>query len=306
MYLFHSRYLATGASFRAMSFVFMRGETTIGKIVDETCDAIWEVLQPLYMKKPTTNDWLRISREFLEIWNLPNCLGAIDGKHIRIKKPSNTASSYFNYKEYFSINLMACCDANGLFTSIDVGDYGRNNDSGVFKNSGLGQALSNNTLNIPKPSPLPGEEEFGRSFHYYFAADEAFPLCINIMKPYNQRVLNNDRRIFNYRLSRGRKIVECGFGMLVSKFRVFETPISCSVDKVVKIVTATCVLHNFIKINEKINFTPTSEHKLTATSSYRNHYQGRPSTVAINYRDYLCKYFTEPYGSVSWQNNYIL
>ncbi|KAJ8948806.1 hypothetical protein NQ314_008341 [Rhamnusium bicolor] len=125
------------------------------------------------------------------------------------------------------------------------------------------------------------------------------------MKPYKQRLLNNDRRIFNYRLSRGRKIVECGFGMLVSKFRVF---VSCSVNKVVKIVTAACVLHNFIKINEKINFTPISEpeHKLTATSSYRNHYQGRPSKVAINNRHYLCKYFTEAYGSVPWQNNYIL
>lgn len=288
-----------------MSYVFMRGETTIGKIVNETCDVIWQILRAVYMKQPTTNDWLHISSQFLEKWNIPNCLGAIDGKHIRIKKPSNSGSSYFNYKEFFSINLMTCCDANGLFTTIDVGDYGRNNDAGVFKNSGLGQTLSNDTLNLPKPSPLPGEEKFGRSFNYYFVADEAFPLCTYIMRPYGQRALNNDRRIFNYRLSRGRKIVECAFGMLVSKFRVFEVPISCSVDKVVNIVKAACVLQNFIKINEKINFTV--EHQFSSDiSNANNHNQGRPCNDAIESRDYLCKYFIKPYGSVPWQNNYIV
>lgn len=102
------RYLATGSSFRAMSYVFKRGETTIGKIIDETCDVIWVVLQPMYMTIPTTNDWLDISKGFLERWHLPHCIGAIDGKHVRMKKPMTSGSSYFNYKEYFSIHLMVC------------------------------------------------------------------------------------------------------------------------------------------------------------------------------------------------------
>lgn len=286
-----------------MSYVFKRGETTIGKIIDETCDVIWVVLQPMYMIIPTTNDWLDISKEFLERWHLPHCIGAIDGKHVRTKKPMTSGSSYFNYKEYFSIHLMACADANGLFTSIDVGDYGRNSDSGVFKNSGLGQALNNNTLNIPTPRPLPGEEEFGRSFLYYFAADEGFPLSTNIMRPYNSRSLNNNRRIFNYRLSRGRKIVECTFGMLVSKFRIFETPISCSVEKAVKIVKAACVLHNFIKKNDNIILTTTDDGNIpNPTTNHINH--GRPNNDATENREYLCNYFLKPYGLVSWQNNY--
>lgn len=290
-----------------MSYIFKRGETSIGKIIDETCYAVWEVLRPLYMKKPTTNEWLNISAEFLEIWNLPNCLGAIDGKHIRIKKPLNSGSSYYNYKEYFSINLMACSDANGLFTSIDVGDYGRNNDAGVFKNSGLGQSLSNGTLNIPNPSPLPREEEFGRPFNYYFVADEAFPLSRHIIRPYSQRTLNNDRRIFNYRLSRGRKIIECAFGMLVSKFRVFEIPMSCSVEKVVKIVKAACILHNFIKKNENKKFNPTPDNTINmCTFNIQNQLQGRPNNEALESRDYLCQYFIKPYGAVPWQNNYIV
>lgn len=58
--------MATGSSFPAMSYVFKRGETTIGKIIDDTCEVIWKVLQPMYMKMPTTNDWLDISKGFLE------------------------------------------------------------------------------------------------------------------------------------------------------------------------------------------------------------------------------------------------
>ncbi|CAH1987925.1 unnamed protein product [Acanthoscelides obtectus] len=195
-------------------------------------------------------------------WNLPNCIGAIDGKHIRIQKPMNSGSSYFNYKEYFSIHLMACADANGSFATVDVGDYGRNNDSGVFRNSGLGHALCNKTLNIPESVPLPGEEQFGQP-----------------------------------------KIVECAFGMLVSKFRVFETPISCSVQKVDKIVKAACVLHNFIKNHDNIILNPTDDAtNITNIPIIIN--QGRPNNNSTESREYLCNYFQKPYGLVPWQNKY--
>lgn len=118
------------------------------------------------------------------------------------------------------------------------------------------------------------------------------------MRPYNSRSLNNNRRIFNYRLSRGRKIVECTFGMLVFKFRIFETTISCSVEKAVKIVKAACVLHNFIKKNDNIILTPTDDGNKPTTNN------GTPNNDAIENREYLCNYFLKPYGLVSWQNNY--
>lgn len=71
---------------------------------------------------------------------------AIDGKHFRIKCLPNTGSTYFNYKGYFSIVLMACVDADGLFTTIDVGEVGRNSDGALFRTSNLGRALNLNIL----------------------------------------------------------------------------------------------------------------------------------------------------------------
>ncbi|KAJ8949461.1 hypothetical protein NQ318_007562, partial [Aromia moschata] len=64
--------------------------------------------------------------------NFPNCLGAIDGKHIRIKMPPCSGSEYFNFKKYFSIILLAVVDADQCFTFVDVGHSGRNSDSNIF------------------------------------------------------------------------------------------------------------------------------------------------------------------------------
>jgi len=110
--------MATGESFRAMTYHFMRGLTTISTIVSNTTENIWTVLHPEYLGSPTQEKWIQISNRFYELWNIPNCLGAIDGKHFRIKYLPNTGSTYFNDKNYFSIVLMASVDADGLLTTI--------------------------------------------------------------------------------------------------------------------------------------------------------------------------------------------
>jgi hypothetical protein len=72
-------------------------------------------LQREYMAIPSTEKWKDISNRFYELWNIPNCLGAMDGKHIRIQKLPNSGSTNYNYKGYHSIILLAVCDADGLF-----------------------------------------------------------------------------------------------------------------------------------------------------------------------------------------------
>jgi len=69
--------LATGTHYTALHFEFLAGVSTIAKIVQETCDVLWKVLQPLEMAEPTTNDWLDISKGFYEKTNFPNTVGAV-------------------------------------------------------------------------------------------------------------------------------------------------------------------------------------------------------------------------------------
>lgn len=127
----------------------MRGASTIGKVTLETCNAIWTCLQLLYMALPTEDDWRRKAERYDLLWNFLHCVGSIDGKHFRIHKFANTGSRNINYKGYFSVQLMACVDADEYFTTIDVGDVGGNSDGGGFRSSRLGRWLQRGELHLP-------------------------------------------------------------------------------------------------------------------------------------------------------------
>ena len=149
------------------------GISTAYYIIGETCDALWEVLQPIYLQCPKTEDWLKISDQFKQKLNFPHCVGAMDGKLIEIFAPSRSGSVYFNYSRFFSTNLLAICDALKNFVYVDIGSFGQQTDGGVLFNSTFGRRLDTNRLNFPPPEPLPGTST---SFPYFVIADSAFPL----------------------------------------------------------------------------------------------------------------------------------
>lgn len=84
------------------------------------------------MLEPTENDFKKIAQSFWDRWQFPNCIGSIDGKHVRIKKPSKSDSMYYCYKSFCSIGLLAVTDANYKFVMMNVGSYGKENDAGDF------------------------------------------------------------------------------------------------------------------------------------------------------------------------------
>lgn len=169
------------------------------------------------------SEWKEIANGFGERWNFPNCIGAVDGKHIAIKKPPGSGSYYFNYKRFPSIVLMAVVNSNYEIIAADVGTNGRVSDGGVFSNSSFGTAFKQGLLKIPKPSKPPlGSVELP----YTLVGDDAFQLTENFMKPYPHTSLSPQERIFNYRLSRARRIVENVFGMMVARFGILQGSIS--------------------------------------------------------------------------------
>jgi hypothetical protein len=122
----------------------------VQNIVVDVCNAIIQELLEGYMPIPTTEKWCEIADAFWNTWNFPNCVGAIDGKHVVITAPANSGSLYFNYKKTFSIVLMALVDANYNFIAVDIGAYGKNSDGGIFANSKLGKYVALKKLNIPE------------------------------------------------------------------------------------------------------------------------------------------------------------
>lgn len=127
----NSRYLATGESFRSLAMQYRVSPTWIGRIVKKCFHSIVKRLFTREIPAPTSESMNKNTADFFSMWNYPNCVGAIDGKHVRIKCPHRAGSLYFNYKNYHSIVLLAIVDANYKFIGIDVGSYGREGDAGM-------------------------------------------------------------------------------------------------------------------------------------------------------------------------------
>ena len=125
-------------------------------------------------------EWAEIAKDFEKKWPFPNCIGAMDGKHIALKAPNNSGSSFYNYKHFHSIIM------------YDLGVNGRNSDAGVYSTSPISAMLQGNTHNTPPPqiptnwhTPLP----------HVVVGDEAFPLKSYLMKPYPQRNLSAEESV---------------------------------------------------------------------------------------------------------------
>ncbi|PNF15697.1 hypothetical protein B7P43_G12476, partial [Cryptotermes secundus] len=299
------RYLATGDMFKTIAASYRMGERTVSNIVSQVCDALWLRLQPIYMPTPSKELWEDVSLQFERKWQLYNCVGAIDGKHICIRKPIHSGSSFYNYKQYFSVVLMATVDAHYRFTTIDVGSMGRFSDGNVFFNSRLGTMLHNGSLELPDSKPLPGQNEVTPCV---FFGDEAFPLMWNLMRPYPKlRVTNNfANKVFNYRLSRGRQTVECSFGILSTRFRVYKRRFECKLETIDKIIKATTVLHNYLRTKVvQSNSVEEDDELMTAHSDsnlvplQQNRIRGSRQAFLIRKKFKDC--FSSAQGSVEWQ-----
>lgn len=252
----------------------------------------------------TAEEWLKISKEFEEKWNMPNVIGALDGKHITIRAPANQGSAFYNYKGQHSIVLLALVDANYNFLYINVGVNGRISDGGVYWESDLSKAIKRNMLNLPKDKPLPGRN---LPVPHVIVADGAFPLTRHILKPYPMKGITREKRIFNYRLSRARRMVESTFGILANRFRILLNVIPLCPDKVKIVTQACCVLHNFLTRESKLQYVDQNPSEINTLSNFvygltAPRQSRRPTAEAIHIREEFTQ-FVNGCGAVPWQNN---
>lgn len=236
-------FLASGQTYTQLSYAFRMSVSAIAAFVPEVCQVLYDVLKEEYMSVPSSrSQWLQLADEFESKWQFPHAVGAIDGKHINVKAPPNTGSEYFNYKKQFSFVLLAIADANAQFIAFDLGSAGSQSDGGIFKHGSLGA--------ICKSEYFPPPEKVGKTgvsdIPYFILGDEAFALDQNLMKPYPHRTAIGDEKIFNYRLSRARRIVENAFGILCARFRVLLRTMELDVSNAMQVVRACLVLHNFL------------------------------------------------------------
>ena len=102
------RFFATGKTFRSLSFQFRISHADISYIVLEVCKALVRHIGEIHLQTPRgCEEWLNIAKKCENRWNYPNCIGAVDGKHVVIQPPANSGSMYYNYKQtHLSLSML--------------------------------------------------------------------------------------------------------------------------------------------------------------------------------------------------------
>ncbi|KAM5146525.1 uncharacterized protein ACMZJ9_013712 [Mantella aurantiaca] len=249
------QYLAIGCSYEDLKFTTDISTKALGRI-PETCEEIINVIIPEYLKFPkTVEDCLTVSKDFEDVWQFSNCEGVLDGKHIRIRPPPNSGSTYvYNYKGFFSVLLMTLVNPRYELLMFDFRTNGRVSDGVVFDKTVLCQRLKS------QKHLLPSNNCTVQGLNLVFVADKAFAIGEHMIKPYPAKNLNEQRKIFNYRLSRAQRVAENAFGILPQRFCILRKAISVHTSK---IGVAFCVLHNYLRGNNAMHhgvFSPNCTH----------------------------------------------
>ncbi|WKX96155.1 hypothetical protein Q1695_012532 [Nippostrongylus brasiliensis] len=224
------RLIAHGTSYSHLWGEFAIGATTARKNVHEVARTIIEELHSETFPTPTASTWANAVQEFRRQWDYPAAMGALDGKHVTCVCPANTGSTFYNYKGYYSIVLLALVDANYRCVIYDLGASGRLTDAGVFMNSAMKAFLEEHDCDFPGPVDLGSA---GR-VPCHFLVDQGFRLTPRFLRPYSSTETAADPRkaYYNYKLSSARRVVENYFGILASRFRVLLRPMNETPDNI--------------------------------------------------------------------------
>ena len=145
----------------------------------------------------------------------------------------------------------------------------------------------------------------GVAVPHFFIWDEAFPLHRDLLWPFPRNQLSNEAKIYNYRLCRGRRVVENAFGILAQRWCIYQCQIYLGPDMVEFAIKASVVLHNILTVpgdailNGVVEqCVPIFDHAFEDLANVGNQPGQGPAVVC----EYMKDYFNSDYGSVPWQN----
>lgn len=195
---------------------------------------------------------------------------------------------------------------------VDVGKNDRMSDIDAIQTTTFYKKLQKNELNLPTTDVTT------EGLNFVFLGDDTLALHDNLLKSFPQKSLTFQKRIFNYRVSRAKRVVENAFGILANRFRIFHTAIHMSPDKTEGVILACCVLHNLLCKMNKAAYTPfvmvdreDIEGGVVVPGSWREENTALVSLHADHHhnesgdketREKYVAYFNKT-GAVPWQNN---
>lgn len=210
-------------------------QSTVSLIVATVMAAIIQKSN-VWIKFPSTTEALHHEKEkWLEKYDFPSAIGAIDCTHIPIIIPALHGDEYVNRKGFCSINVQATCNVREEFTSVDVSWPGAFHDSRIWKNSDIF-----NIMQLNRASAL-------------LLGDSGYGLTPWLMTPFKDAV-TPEQTSYNKCLTRERVIIERCFGQLKQRFPILHHKIRVNTEKVPSLILNCFILHNVAKHRKDENF----------------------------------------------------
>ncbi len=221
--------------------LFGVGISTVRTIVNNTCSVIAKNFLPRYVQMPTDGRLREVIDGFKSRWGFPQVVGAIDGSHIPIIRPSDSATDYYNRKCFHSIIIQEVVDYQGqLLTSTLVGRVNCMMQDRVFYNSSFYRKGCQGTLLPSQPVQLEG-----KNIRLLILGDPAYPLLPWLKKPHPYTATTTPQeKHFNYCQSQARMVVENAFGRLKGRWRCLLKRMDGDLKSAPAIVAACVTLHN--------------------------------------------------------------
>ncbi len=255
---------------------------------------------------PTTpDDWMVIANNYSCKWQYHHCLGAIDGKHVAIRKPMNAGSYYYNYKNFHSIVLIALVDGDYKFTWVEVGPKGTSSDAHIFEDYDLKVAIDQRVIGFSPPDNQPDDD---KDMPYFFVGDNAFPLCTYMMKPYGRGARTN-LQLLHVPLSKSQR--EC-LGILANRYDYLLSVIKFQPNISTNIVLTAICSHNLMRMrypaiqNAAMDREDDQWRRCNTWEQELQCIHGNIDTKpGKQLREYLKHYYNSSASAVPWQHDMI-